>query len=70
MKNTKKEDQLSINSISAPGNITQVSNGPVGNAGKDPFCVYANARHAVGSIIKNEDGREIICTEDGTWQNK
>lgn len=65
----RKEDDISINIISAPNNVETVSKSPVGNAGKDPFCIYANKRHAVGSVIKMEDGSEVICTDDGTWQN-
>lgn len=67
MKNRKKEDDLSIKTISAPGNVTSTSN-VVGNAGTDAFCVYNNERHAVGSKIENEDGREYVCSLDGSWQ--
>lgn len=69
MKNRKRKDELTVNHISAPNNIVSSSNYSVGNAGEAPFCVYAGKRHAVGSIIKKEDGSKIICTEDGSWQN-
>lgn len=68
MQNHKKQDSISVNNITATDEIKAVSK-IVGNAGKDPFCVYAHQRHAVGSKIKNEDGSETICTDDGTWQN-
>lgn len=67
MKNFKKVDDLTIKTISAPGNIIHRS-AVVGNAGTDAFCVYNNERHAVGSIIENEDGREYVCSPDGSWQ--
>ena len=66
----RKEDDLSINLISAPNNINPISKSPVGNAGKDSFCIYAGMRHAVGSVIKMENGLEVVCTDNGTWQNK
>ncbi len=37
MKNHNKRDKIFVNKISAPNNIKSVSNGPVGNADKDPF---------------------------------
>lgn len=70
MKNNKKEDDLSINIISAPNEIVQKSQFPVGNAETDGFCLYAGMRHAVGSVITKDNGAKIICTEDGSWQNK
>lgn len=69
MKNNKKRDNINVNIISAPNEVKPISKAPVGNAGKDPFCVYAGMRHAVGSIITKDDGTRIICTEDGSWQN-
>jgi hypothetical protein len=69
VKNNKKDDDISINIISAPNNVKPVSKGPVGNAGKDSFCIYAGMRHAVGSIIEMEDGSKVVCTDNGTWQN-
>ncbi|WP_265446212.1 hypothetical protein [Acetivibrio straminisolvens] len=69
MKNHKKQDSLFINTISPPDEVKRVSDKPVGNAGKDPFCVYDHKRHAVGSIIENEDGSKTVCTKDGSWQN-
>lgn len=67
IKNLKNQDNLTIKTISAPGNIIQTSN-VVGNAGHEAFCIYNNERHAVGSKIENEDGREYICNSDGSWQ--
>lgn len=67
MQDRKKEDGLSNKTLSAPGNIVTQSN-IVGNAGTDAFCVYNNERHAVGSKIINEDGREYLCSQDGSWQ--
>ena len=66
----KKKDNLSINIISAPNEVKPVSQGTAGNAKKDPFCIYAGMRHGVGSIIKKDDGSELICTNNGSWQNK
>lgn len=37
MKNRKKEDNLTVNIISAPSEVEPVSKTSVGNAGKDPF---------------------------------
>ncbi len=69
MKNHKKRDDITKNIISAPQEVKPISKSPIGNAGKDPFCIYAGIRHAVGSIIEKDDGTKIICTEDGSWQN-
>ncbi|HLR34823.1 MAG TPA: hypothetical protein VK071_05780 [Tissierellales bacterium] len=69
MKNHKKEDNLTKNIISAPYEVKPISKNSVGNAGEDPFCVYAGMRHAVGSIITKDDGSTLICTENGSWQN-
>ena len=69
MKNRKKRDDITINIISAPQEVKSISKSPTGNAGKDPFCIYAGMRHAVGSIIEKDDGTKIVCTEDGSWQN-
>lgn len=69
MKNHKKRDNITINNISAPNEVKSISKKPVGNAGKDPFCVYAGMRHAVGSTITREDGSKLVCTKNGSWQN-
>ncbi|MBU5437244.1 hypothetical protein KQI42_04440 [Tissierella sp. MSJ-40] len=69
MKNNKKDDDISINIISAPNNVKPISKAPVGNAAKDAFCIYAGMRHAVGSVIEMEDGSKVVCTDDGSWQN-
>lgn len=69
MRNRKKNDELYVNKISPPNHVENVSNQPVGNAGKDSFCLYDNKRHAVGSKLMHRDGSVSICTEDGTWQN-
>jgi hypothetical protein len=70
MKNHKKKDSISVNTIAHQTDIKNITDKPTGNAGTDPFCVYAHKRHAVGSIIINEDKSEMVCTDDGTWQNK
>lgn len=69
MKNHNKRDDISVNLISAPNRIKSISKQPVGNAEKDPFCIYAGMRHAVGSIITKDDGSKLICIKDGSWQN-
>ncbi len=70
MQNHKKQDSISVNIISEQNEVKPVSQKPEGNAGKDPFCVYDHKRHAVGSIIVNEDGSQSVCCEDGSWRNK
>lgn len=69
MKNHKKRDNITVNKISAPNEVKSLSNESVGNAGNSPFCVYAGMRHAVGSVITKEDGSQLLCTENGSWQN-
>lgn len=70
MRNNKKHDDLSVNAITSQNNIKPAPDGKnAGNATNDPYCVYAHQRHAVGSKIKNHDGSEMVCTEDGSWQN-
>jgi hypothetical protein len=70
MQNHKKQDSISVNIINQEDDVIPVSQKPVGNADKDPFCVYNHKRHAVESKIINEDGSESICTKDGTWRNR
>jgi len=69
MKNHQKHDKLFINTISPPNEVKHVSGKPVGDAGKDPFCVYNPQRHAADSIKENKDDSKTICTKDGSWQN-
>jgi hypothetical protein len=71
MKNNKKEDKLYVNLITAPNDIKAISDNPVGNAAKDPFCVFAHKRHAIGSKIVNNDDSQTVCSteSDGSWQN-
>jgi hypothetical protein len=69
MLNHKKQDNISVNVISPTNDIKNVSEKPVGNADKDPFCVYAHKRHAVGSKLVNEDGSNKECKDDTSWQN-
>lgn len=69
MQNHKKQDSISVNDISHVNDINAVSKKPVGNAGKDPFCVYDHKRHAVNSKITNVDGSETVCKNDGSWHN-
>lgn len=70
MQNQNKQDRISVNVVESDNKVKAVSQKPVGNADKDPFCVYDHKRHAVGSKIKNRDGAEAICTEDGVWKNQ
>ncbi|MFA5524436.1 MAG: hypothetical protein WDA24_08755 [Tissierellales bacterium] len=70
VKNHVKRDKITVNTISPANDVKSVSNSPIQNAQDANFCVYAGMRHAVGSIIKNEDGSEVVCSEDGSWQNK
>jgi len=70
MQNHNKQDSISVNVITPDNKVKSVSQGPVGNSGKDPFCVYDHKRHAVGSKIKNRDGAEAVCTEEGVWKNQ
>lgn len=70
MKNHVKRDKITVNTISPPNDVKSISNSPIKNSQEASFCVYAGMRHAVGSVIKNEDGSEIVCTADGSWQNK
>ncbi|SHI99626.1 hypothetical protein SAMN02745975_01043 [Geosporobacter subterraneus DSM 17957] len=69
MKFHKKHEDIFVNIITPPDGVKATTDQPAGNAGKDPFCVYAGMRHAVGSVIINEDGSKTVCTEDGSWQN-
>ena len=69
MQNHKKQDSISVNIINEVDEIKTISQKPVGNAGKDPFCVYDHKRHAVGSKLVNGDGTESVCTDDGSWKN-
>ncbi len=70
MQNHKKQDSISVNLITPPDDAKTISKKPVGNAGEDPFCLFNHQRYAVDSVIKNRDGSETVCTEDGSWQNK
>lgn len=67
MRNHKKEDKLFVSDINSQNDMKTVSKEPSGNAGTDPFCIYGNKRHAVGSKINNHDGSETVCTDKG-WQ--
>jgi hypothetical protein len=69
MKNHNKQDKLFVNVITPPDNVKAVSEKSSGNASKEPFCIYDHKRHAVGSIIENDDGSKTVCTKDGTWKN-
>lgn len=68
MQNHKKEDSISVNIINQENDVIPTSQKSVGNAGKAPFCVFNHKRHAVGSIIINEDGSTNTCTEEGSWK--
>lgn len=60
------EEERYVNKVSAPGNIQ--SSTKASSMNNDVSCIYNNENHAVGSKIINEDGREYICSPDGTWQ--
>ncbi len=70
MQNHKKQDSISVNLISEQNEVRPLSQQPTGNADKEPFCVYDHKRHAVGSIIVNEDGTQSVCCQDGSWKIK
>ncbi len=69
MRNYTKKDKLFMNVISPPDDVENIYKNSVGIASKDPFCIYNHQRHGVGSVIKNRDGSETVCTEDGSWQH-
>lgn len=64
----KMEEERYINKVSAPGNI--LSSTKASSMNNDVSCIYNNINHGVGSTIINEDGREYVCSSDGTWQIK
>lgn len=68
MKNQKVRDQISQNIIIPPDDVKQVSP-KIGDADHHAFCVYDHQRHAVGSILKKQDGPDAVCTENGDWKN-
>lgn len=70
MQNHKKHDEISVDIINQENQVSKLSQGSVGKADKDPFCVYDHKRHAVGSKVISEDGSEMTCTEDGSWKRK
>lgn len=69
MQNRKQQDGIAVNIVNEGNEVKHVSQKPVGNAGKDPFCIYDHKRHAVGSKILRDGGAESVCSEDGTWKN-
>lgn len=66
MKNQNKNDKISVDIVSLD-NIKPVST--VGDATKNTFCIFKNNKHAVGSVIQDTDGTEMVCTEDGSWKS-
>ncbi len=66
MKNQNKGDKISVDIIT-PDNIKPVSS--VGDATQNMFCIYKNKKHAVGSVVQDTDGTEMVCTKDGSWKN-
>lgn len=66
MKEIKREESRTVNVISAPGRM--MSSVKASKDNNDVSCIYDNQNHGVGSVILNEDGREYICSSDGTWQ--
>jgi hypothetical protein len=68
-KDKKMEENRFVSTISAPavgGNVISTQKASASN--NDSSCIYGGKNHGVGSVIKNEDGRSFVCTEDGTWQ--
>ena len=68
MHNDKKHDKLFVNNITPAYDVKNISKDSVGDAGKDPFCIFDHQRHAVGSVIEHRDGSQSICMKDGSWQ--
>ncbi len=66
----KKKDSIDVNIIDRPYEDKKVGKRFVGRDGKAPSCIYKHKTYAAGSIIKNRNGSETICSENGTWQNK
>lgn len=60
------EKVRNVNVVSAPGRLMSSTKAASNN--NDVSCIYDNQNHAVGSKIINEDGREFICSQNGTWQ--
>lgn len=69
MQNHKKQDSLFVNIITPPNDVKTITKTSVGNAGKDPFCIYDHKRHAAGSVINHSDGSESTCSTDSSWVN-
>lgn len=67
MKNHNERNNIFINVITQPNTVKSVSKKPVGTAATNTFCIFNNQSHAVGSVIKNTDGSDYVCTEDGSW---
>lgn len=61
------KDNISVDIIT-PDNVAPISNS-VGDATNNTFCIYRNKKHAVGSVIQDTDGSEMVCTKDGSWEN-
>ncbi|MGD9566959.1 MAG: hypothetical protein AB7V48_01345 [Sedimentibacter sp.] len=66
MKNRNQGDNISVDIVTLD-NVKPVSS--VGDAPKNMFCIYKNKKHAVGSVVQDTDGSEMVCTEDGSWKN-
>lgn len=69
MKIYRKREKVFKNMIIPPDDVKAVSKEPTGDAFHEPSCVYNHQHHAVGSVIKNKDGSESVCEEDGSWTN-
>jgi hypothetical protein len=69
MKNHRKEEKLIKTTTIPPDDVQAVSTEAAGDSGNNPSCVYNHQHHAVGSVIKNHDGLDSICSEDGEWKN-
>lgn len=39
------------------------------NAADSPSCIYQHQRYTVGSVIRNTDGPDSVCSTEGEWKN-
>jgi hypothetical protein len=69
MKNHKKEEKLFKTTTIPPDDVQTVSPEALGDAGSNTSCVYGHRHHAAGSIIKNHDGPDSVCSREGEWKN-
>ncbi len=69
MKNHNEKEKLFKTTIIPPDDVQPDSPESAGDAGNNKSCVYNHQHHAVGSIIKNHDGSETVCSKEGEWKN-